>query len=87
MGSKGSKVQGVQGSRGFKVQFNEQPRHQMPARDRDAVRGDLTGRNPIANVERVLWHRLDAARPSRPRMRVGDLTASPDQMRVRPISA
>jgi hypothetical protein len=53
----------------------------MPACDRGAVRRDLTGRDTISNVERVLQHRLDVARPSRPRMRLGNLAASPDQMR------
>jgi hypothetical protein len=64
--------------RGKEVQ---QPRHQMPACDGGAVRGDRTGRDTIADVERVLQHRLDVARPGRPRMRVRDLAASPNQMR------
>src|SRR5262249_5674486 len=59
----------------------QQPRQQVPACDRGAVRGDLTGRDTIANVQRVLQHRLDVARPSCPRMCLGDLAASSDQMR------
>jgi hypothetical protein len=59
----------------------QQPRQQMPAGDRGAMRRHLTGPDPIAHVERVLQHRLGGARPSRPRMRLGDLGAPPDQMR------
>jgi len=64
--------------RGKEVQ---EPRHQMPACDRGAVRGHVTGHDAIANGERVLQHRLDVARPGRPWMRLGDLAAASDQMR------
>ena len=59
----------------------QQPRQQMPACDRGAMRGDLAGPDPIAHVECVLEHRLDMAGPRRPRMRLGDLAAAADQMR------
>ena len=58
-----------------------EPRHQMPTGDRGAVRGDVTGHDAIADVECVLQHRLDVAWPGRSRMRLGNLAASPDQMR------
>lgn len=43
-------------------------RQQLPARNRRAVRRDLTGRDTIAHAKRVLQHSLNPARPSGPRI-------------------
>jgi hypothetical protein len=53
----------------------------MPACDGGAVRGDLTGRDPIADGEGILQHGPHVVRPGRPRMRVRDLAASPNHVR------